>query len=108
MESLDAQPPSEVRHELPDTGAAHAPYLEVARVEALEAVGLSLPEMRRQGFLIVAIDLAVRYHSPARAGETLEILTHIREARGARSLISSLTILFGIACPPPRPAPGAP
>jgi acyl-CoA thioester hydrolase len=39
--------------------ANYAHYLEVARVEALEAVGLSLLEMRRQGFLIVAIDLAV-------------------------------------------------
>lgn len=66
--------------------ANYVHYLEVARVEALEAVGLSLPEMRRQGVLIVAVDLAVRYHSPARAGETLEIQTHVREARGARSL----------------------
>jgi acyl-CoA thioester hydrolase len=66
--------------------ANYVHYLEVARVEALEAVGLSLPEMRRQGYLIVAVDLSVRYHSPAYSGDTLEVTTHIREIRGARSV----------------------
>ena len=66
--------------------ANYVHYLEAARVEALEAVGLSLPEMRRQGYLIVAVELAVKYHAPARPGDILEILTHIREIRGARSV----------------------
>ncbi len=39
--------------------ANYVHYLEAARVEALEAVGLSLPEVRRQGYLIVAVELAV-------------------------------------------------
>ncbi len=66
--------------------ANYVHYLEVARVEALEAVGLPLPEMRRQGYLIVAVDLSVKYHSPAYSGDTLEIVTGIREIRGARSV----------------------
>ena len=66
--------------------ANYVHYLEAARVEALEAVGLALPEIRRQGYLIVAVDLAVKYHAPAYAGETLEILTRVREIRGARSI----------------------
>lgn len=61
-------------------------YLEVARVEALEAVALSLGEMRRQGYIIVAADLSVTYHSPAGPRDTLEIVTSIRELRGARSV----------------------
>ena len=65
--------------------ANYVHYLEAARVEALESVGLPLPEMRRQGFLIVAAELAVTYHAPAYPGETLEIVTRIREIRGARS-----------------------
>jgi len=65
--------------------AQYVHYLEVARIEALEALGLSLPEMRRQGYLIFAVDLSVKYLAPARAGDTLEIVTHIREIRGARS-----------------------
>jgi acyl-CoA thioester hydrolase len=66
--------------------ANYVHYLEAARVEALEAVGLPLEAMRRQGYLIVAVALSVTYHAPARSGDTLEILTHIREIRGARSV----------------------
>jgi acyl-CoA thioester hydrolase len=66
--------------------ANYVHYLEAARVEALEAVGLGLPEVRRQGYLIVAVELAVKYHAPAYAGETLEITTRVREIRGARSI----------------------
>jgi YbgC/YbaW family acyl-CoA thioester hydrolase len=66
--------------------ANYVHYLEAARVEALAAVGLSLPEMRRQGYLIVAVALAVKYHAPAYPGETLEIVTAVREIRGARSI----------------------
>ena len=65
--------------------ANYVHYLETARIEALEAVGLSLQEMRRQGVIAVAADLSVKYHSPARSGETLEIVTNIREMRGART-----------------------
>lgn len=66
--------------------ANYVHYLEAARVEALEAVGLPLPELRRQGYLIVAVEIAVKYHAPAYPGETLEVLTRIREIRGARSI----------------------
>jgi acyl-CoA thioester hydrolase len=65
--------------------ANYVHYLETARIEALEAAGLSLPWMREQGYLIVAVDLAVKYHAPARSGDTVEITTWVREARGARS-----------------------
>jgi YbgC/YbaW family acyl-CoA thioester hydrolase len=63
-------------------------YLETARVEALESVGLPLRDMRRQGFLIVAAELTVKYHSPAGPGDMLEIVTHIEEIRGARTVWS--------------------
>lgn len=66
--------------------AHYVHYFETGRIEALEAVGLGLPEMRRQGFLIIAVALSVRYHSPARAGETLEVRTRVQEIRGARSI----------------------
>jgi YbgC/YbaW family acyl-CoA thioester hydrolase len=66
--------------------AAYVHYLETARIEALEAIGLSLDAMRRQGYLIVASALSIRYHAPARAGDTLEITTRIAELRGARSV----------------------
>jgi len=66
--------------------ANYAHYFETARIEALEAVGLSLAEMQRQGYLIFAADLSIKYRSPAGVGETLEIITYIRDIRGARSL----------------------
>jgi acyl-CoA thioester hydrolase len=66
--------------------AQYVHYLEVARIEALETLGLSLAEMRRQGYLILAADLSVKYLAPARSGDTLEIVTFIREIRGARSI----------------------
>jgi len=66
--------------------ASYVHYLETARIEALEAVGLSLADMRQQGILVVAAELSVKYHSPAAAGEALEIVTHVREMRGARTV----------------------
>jgi YbgC/YbaW family acyl-CoA thioester hydrolase len=65
--------------------ANYVHYLETARIEALEAVGLSLHEMRRRGVMAVAVDLAVRYHAPAGSGDTLEIATHVSDMRGART-----------------------
>src|SRR2546425_1013991 len=47
--------------------AQYVHYLEVARIEALETLGLSLPDMRRQGYLILAADLSVKYLAPAPA-----------------------------------------
>jgi len=66
--------------------ANYVHYLEAGRIDALESVGLPLDEMRTQGYLIVAVELSVHYHAPARAGETLEITTHVREIRGARTI----------------------
>jgi acyl-CoA thioesterase FadM len=34
----------------------------------------------------VAAELSVKYHSPARPGETLEVVTHVQDLRGARTL----------------------
>ena len=66
--------------------AQYVHYLETARIEALDALGLGLGEMRRQGYLIVAADLSVKYLAPARSGDVLEIVTFVREIRGARSI----------------------
>lgn len=68
--------------------ASYVHYLETARIEALEAIGLSLREMRRQGFLLLATEIAVKYHAPANPGDTLEISTHVQAIRGARTIWS--------------------
>jgi acyl-CoA thioesterase FadM len=38
--------------------------------------------LRQEGYLIVAVELAVKYHAPAHAGETLEIATHVASVLG--------------------------
>lgn len=68
--------------------ATYVHYLETARLEALDGLGLSLEEMRQHGYRIVATDLVVRFHAPARSGDTLEIQTRIREFQGPRSIWS--------------------
>jgi acyl-CoA thioester hydrolase len=89
-EGTPARTKVKVRHyEVDEYGhvnhANYLHYLEVARVEALKSLGLRLPEMRRQGMLIVAVELTASYHAPAWSGDTLDITTSIRETRGARS-----------------------
>src|SRR4030095_7379902 len=66
--------------------AQYVHYLDVARIEALDALGLSVGGMRRHGFLMLAAALSVKYLAPARSGDTLEIVTFIREICGARSI----------------------
>ena len=66
--------------------ANYVHYFEVGRIEALEAIGLGLPELQRQGYHIVAVEIAVKFHSPAHPGESLDIVTRVREVRAARSL----------------------
>jgi acyl-CoA thioester hydrolase len=65
--------------------ASYVHYFEVARIEALEAIGLPLAHMRREGFLIVVTELRVHYQFPALSGDALEITTCVREMRAARS-----------------------
>ncbi len=65
--------------------ASYVHYLEVARIEALEAIGLPLAAMRAEGYLIVVTKITVHYHAPALSGDTLEIATCVREMGAARS-----------------------
>src|SRR5438445_3230721 len=67
--------------------AQYVHYLEVARIEALDALGLSLGEMRKQGYLILAADLDVKYLARARSGYTLEIVTYVGLIRGVRAIL---------------------
>jgi len=61
--------------------AHYVHYFEAARIEALEALGLSLPEMRRQGYVIFAVELNVKYWRPR------ELATRSRSPRrSARSV----------------------
>lgn len=59
--------------------AAFIGYLETARIEALEARGVSLPALRDEGRLLVVARLAVRFLRPAGAGDRLVVSTRVEE-----------------------------
>ena len=66
--------------------AHYVHYFETGRIEALASIGLSIEEMKRQGYLIFAAEISVKYHAPAYLGDELEVVTWVRETRGARSI----------------------
>jgi len=66
--------------------AQYVHYFETGRIEALASIGLSIEEMKRLGYLIFAVDVYVKFHTPAYLGEELEIVTSVSEMRGARTI----------------------
>src|SRR5262249_14847820 len=65
--------------------ANYVHYFEAGRVGALEAMGLRLPEIQGTAFHIVAAEFAGKFHAPAEPGESLDVITRVREVRAARS-----------------------
>jgi YbgC/YbaW family acyl-CoA thioester hydrolase len=65
--------------------AVYVTYLEVARTEALESIGLALDELAAAGNQIVVTELEVRFRMPAVAGDLLSVETEVSEIRGASS-----------------------
>tara|TARA_R110002050_G_scaffold180202_3_gene313813 strand:- start:3699 stop:4118 length:420 start_codon:yes stop_codon:yes gene_type:complete len=54
-------------------------YFEVARVEALRALGLSYKKMEEEGVMLPVLKLEVKYIAPARYDDLLRIKTCIAE-----------------------------
>jgi acyl-CoA thioester hydrolase len=52
-------------------------YLERARTTYLESKGVSLAELMGQGVLFTVANVEIKYHSPARYGETITIFSKI-------------------------------
>jgi len=48
-------------------------YFEVARVEALRAVGLPIAEVERRGVILPAVNASCTYHSPAHVDDLLDV-----------------------------------
>ncbi|GIU92644.1 MAG: thioesterase [Acidimicrobiia bacterium] len=75
----DLDPYNHVNH------ARFLSYFESARIELLEEMGLGMNEMLAMGFQIVLVDLAARFHAPARLGDRIEVTTVVAEVRRATS-----------------------
>ena len=55
----------------------YAQYFEVARVEALRALGISYREMEDGGVMLPVHDLSLKYHKPALYDDELTIIARI-------------------------------
>lgn len=61
--------------------AAYIQYFEVARIELLAEIGVTLPEMMADGLMIVVTDIATRFLGSARSGDEVVVETELIEAR---------------------------
>jgi acyl-CoA thioester hydrolase len=52
-------------------------YFEMGRVELLRMLGVSYADLERQGVLFVVVKVEVRYKSPARYDEELQLTTRV-------------------------------
>ena len=59
-------------------------YFELARVQALRALGHEYADLERAGVILVVNKIACAYRAPARFGDTLELAIWTARARGAR------------------------
>jgi acyl-CoA thioester hydrolase len=57
----------------------YATYFEVARVEAMRAVGFSYKGLEDRGVMMPVLDLKIRYKSPGRYDEALTVTVAIPE-----------------------------
>ncbi len=65
--------------------AAYVGYLEVARAEALDAIGLPLRAVADAGFQFVVVELGVRYRRAAEMGDVLVVETSLERTSRATS-----------------------
>ena len=59
--------------------AVYLNYLEFARMEVLEKKGLTLIDLKKNGFMIVIRKVEIRFKFPAMAGDQLVIRTTLKE-----------------------------
>lgn len=65
--------------------AVYVGYLEVARAEALDHIGLSLPRVSAAGFQFVVVELNVQYKRAAEMGDRLVVETSLERTSRATS-----------------------
>ena len=62
----------------------YATYFEVARVEALRAIGMSYREMEEEGAMLPVLEQYMKYIRPAKYDDLLTIKTYLKEMPAAR------------------------
>lgn len=64
--------------------AHYLDYFEAARTEALRALGLSYRDVEASGIVMPVLEASLRYRSPARYDDLLEIVSSFPEVPRAR------------------------
>ncbi len=64
--------------------AYYLDYFEASRTEALRAHGLTYKSLEEAGVIMPVVDLAVRYHRPARYDDLLDVLVRFPETPASR------------------------
>ncbi|WP_114312491.1 acyl-CoA thioesterase [Thermus caldifontis] len=57
--------------------SVYAVYLEAARVEFLERVGLPYPQVEARGVAFPVVELGITFRAPARFGEEISVRTRL-------------------------------
>ena len=63
---------------------SYLPWLEVARTALLAAEGIPYRELEARGFFLPVIEVALRYHKPARYADVVTVHAVIREKPALR------------------------
>jgi acyl-CoA thioester hydrolase len=80
--------------------AAYVPWLEVGRVNLLRAAGAPYGDIEARGLLVVLSDLQVRYRSPARFDDLIEVQTTLIALKSRQLAFRYRVVLHeaGITC----------
>jgi len=55
-------------------------YLEIARIDWLESLGISYKNMEEEGIMLPVFELNLKYHRPITFNENIKIETRLRES----------------------------
>jgi YbgC/YbaW family acyl-CoA thioester hydrolase len=83
----DLDPYNHVNH------ARYLSFFEMARVEMLAEMNFSMDHLAEMGLQIVLVEGNIRYYTPARLGDEIEITTQVREVRRASTRWSQKALL---------------
>lgn len=73
----DLDPYNHVNH------ARYLSFFETARVDLLDEMGFSMDRLAEMGLQIVLVEADIRYYTPARLGDEIEVVTGVGEVRRA-------------------------
>ncbi|MUP47014.1 acyl-CoA thioesterase [Gramella sp. BOM4] len=54
-------------------------YLEIARIDWLDELGISYKKMEQEGIMLPVFELNLKYHKPVTFHENIRVVTHLRE-----------------------------